>query len=261
MANPHGSHVWYDLMTSDIEGAQNFYSKILPWTIAKEGHSDLDYRMIYAPEGKPEGGIGGMMPLPEGVSLAPGWFAYIAADDVDATARRIKEKGGAVFKEPHDLAGVGRFAMVGDPDGNAFYVMKGNSPESSLAFAYDKPRPGHAAWNELATTNKDAAMAFYADIFGWKKDGEMEMGPQGTYDFLRDGEGMLGAMMTKPDEMPRAMWTYYFRVEDIDAAKAAVEANGGKILNGPHEIPGDEHMLNAMDPQGAPFSLVGKRKG
>lgn len=261
MSNPHGSHIWYELLTTDLDAACDFYPRILPWTIEKSGMPGLDYRMVVAPEGRPDGGIGGMMTLPAEAPQQPLWMAYIGVDDVDATVEKIKAQGGSVHVPPTDIPNVGRFSMVADPQGVVFYVMTGVSPESSSAFAYDRPRVGHVAWNELATPDKSAAMAFYADVFGWKKDSDMDMGSMGTYDFLRDGEGVLGAMMSKPPEMPAAMWTYYFRVADLDAAKAAIEANSGKVLNGPHEIPGGDHMLNAQDPQGALFSLVGKSTG
>ena len=69
------------------------------------------------------------------------------------------------------------------------------------------------------------------------------------------------AMMRKPPHVPVAGWNYYIRVADIDSAKAAVEANGGKVLNGPMEVPGGDWVINGMDPQGAAFALVGARKG
>ena len=57
-----------------------------------------------------------------------------------------------------------------------------------------------------------------------------------------------------------SVWTYYIGVDDIDRAVAAINEGGGRILNGPMEIPGGEYALNAMDPQGAAFGLVGPRK-
>jgi predicted enzyme related to lactoylglutathione lyase len=61
-------------------------------------------------------------------------------------------------------------------------------------------------------------------------------------------------------EMPASAWTYYIGVDDIDRAAAATTAGGGRILQGPMEIPGGEFSLNAIDPQGASFGLVGPRK-
>jgi hypothetical protein len=61
-------------------------------------------------------------------------------------------------------------------------------------------------------------------------------------------------------EMGPPHWNQYFRVADIDVAKAAVEAGGGVVAFGPHEIPGGDYALNGVDPQGAHFGLVGARK-
>jgi uncharacterized protein len=59
--------------------------------------------------------------------------------------------------------------------------------------------------------------------------------------------------------MPMSMWTYYFRVADIDKAVITISANGGQILQEPTEIPGGEYSITAMDPAGAAFGLVGPR--
>ena len=63
--------------------------------------------------------------------------------------------------------------------------------------------------------------------------------------------------MKKMPEMPVAMWNHYFRVASIEAAKAIVEAQGGQIINGPMQVPGDDWIIQGIDPQGAMFSLVG----
>ena len=122
----------------------------------------------------------------------------------------------------------------------------------------DRPRPGHCAWNELATTDPAAALAFYGEQFGWTKDGEMDMGPLGAYEFLRHGF-MLGALMKKPEQMPGPAWTYYFRVPDIDVSVQRIQACGGNLFRGPEEIPGGDFTINGIDPQGAAFALVGAR--
>ena len=158
--------------------------------------------------------------------------------------------------------------------GNVFYIMKPTPPAdrpdaTSLSFSYEMPRPGHCAWNELASADPAAALHFYGQRFGWVKDGEMDMGPLGTYEFLRHagrapdgsspGHGMLGAVMPKMPEMPVSAWTYYFRVSDIDVAIAAITANGGTIVQPPIEIPGGDFSMVGVDPQGAVFALVGSR--
>ena len=118
---------------------------------------------------------------------------------------------------------------------------------------------GDFIWYELMTDDADAAQDFYHDLFGWEKDGEMDMGALGKYEFLRH-DFMLGAMMPKMPGMPLSMWTYYFRVPDIDVAVAIIKKNGGKILQEPTEIPGGDFSMNVLDAQGAAFALVGARK-
>jgi predicted enzyme related to lactoylglutathione lyase len=160
--------------------------------------------------------------------------------------------------------GIGRLAVVADPQGVPFYIMNpvppANNPDAtSNAFAATEPKVGHCAWNELATTDQAAAVDFYSGQFGWRQEGDMDMGPLGKYRFFHHGPGMIGAVMPKPKEMPLSAWTYYFRVPDIDKAVSAIKHNGGSILQQPIEIPGGEFAMVGMDPQGAGFGLVGAR--
>lgn len=259
MANKHGDFVWYELMTPDADGAQAFYGPLLGWTISNPAHDGFDYREIQMGDAY----IGGILALtPEMAGAHPGWIGYIAVGDVDASVASIEGAGGKLLMPARDLEGVGRFAMVADGQGAPFYVMTSATGDTSKAFSDDMPRPGHCAWNELTTSDQDAAMAFYTAQFGWTKDGEMDMGPMGKYEFLRagkEGGSVIGAMMTKMPQQPVSAWNYYFRVADIGAAGATVTKQGGKILNGPQEIPGGDFTINAVDPQGATFALVGQK--
>ena len=87
----------------------------------------------------------------------------------------------------------------------------------------------------------------------------MEMGPIGTYQMYNQDDYTLGAIMKHPEEMHASLWAFYFRVPDIDAAKIYVEDAGAQVINGPMEIPGGEFVLQGLDPQGALFSLIGKK--
>jgi predicted enzyme related to lactoylglutathione lyase len=75
--------------------------------------------------------------------------------------------------------------------------------------------------------------------------------------------GMIGGMMNmiKSPEMANVPpnWQIYFRVPDINAATERIKANGGKIINGPMEVPGGDWIVNAMDPQGAVFALHARK--
>ena len=159
---------------------------------------------------------------------------------------------------------VGRIAMVTDPQGAPFYVMKPIPPEAqpdAKSDVFDTAKPQHVRWNELMSSDPDASVAFYSRHFRISQEGEMPMGELGAYRFIQsEGEG-IGAIMALMPGMPTSVWSYYIGVDDIDRAVTAVTDNGGQIVNGPMEIPGGEFSCNGVDPQGAMFGLVGPRKG
>lgn len=274
MANHHGDFIWYELMTTDADAARTFYEAVVGWTIEGSPSGPIDYRMITASEGN----VAGLLPLTADMvagGARPSWLGYIAVDDVDRMIESVEHGGGTVHLPARTMDGVGRIAMVADPQGAVFYIMTPTPPAdqpdaTSNAFSYDRPRIGHCAWNELVTSDAEGAKHFYGQRFGWVKDGEMDMGPMGTYEFLRHagrapegspmGAGMIGAVMPMPPEMPASAWTHYFRVADIDAASAQIEPNGGQVTVPPLEIPGGDFSMQAIDPQGAHFALVGGRK-
>lgn len=266
MTNHHGDFIWYELVTPDPDGAQGFYGPLLGWTVRSADMPDMDYRLAATADAD----VAGIMKTPAGAPMPPAWVGYVGVDDVDKMAGSIVDGGGAVHMPASDIPGVGRMAFVADPQGSMFYIMKGSvEGGESLSFSYDKPRIGHCAWNELSTSDPAAAQHFYGQRFGWVKDGEMDMGEFGKYEFLRHtgrapdgsvpGQGMLGAVMPMMPGVPMPVWTYYFRVPDIDAAVAHITANGGSIVQPPTEIPGGDFSMNATDPQGAYFALVGSR--
>ena len=252
-----GDYIWYELLANDADAAQKFYASILGWTFADSGQPDMDYRIVNAGENS-VGGLMAITPEMAGHGARPTWLGYIAVEDVDQSVAGVEKRGGRVLMPAMDIPMVGRIAMVADPNGAPFYVMRPSGEGKSLAFADDCPRIGHCAWNELLTPDQPASWTFYGELFGWKQDGEMDMGPMGKYQFIHHG-GMIGAMMPAAPEMGPPRWTQYFRVKDIDAAKTAVEAGGGKVVHGPDEIPGGDFAMNCVDPQGASFGLVGGR--
>ncbi len=258
MPNKHGDFIWYELLTTDPDAAAVFYGSVLGWEVSDSGQAGMDYRLFLIGGSK----IGGMMALPSGAldaGLRPVWLGYIGVDDVDVTIGANTAAGGTVHMPATDIPGVGRLALLADPQGAVFYVMHGASEATSTAFS--STAPGHCSWNELTTSDLTAALEFYGARFGWAKGEVMDMGALGDYQFItQDGRG-IGAMMTRQSDGPPPMWTYYFRVTDIDAAAESARAGGGHILHGPCAVPGGDHILIGTDPQGALFALVGGRQG
>lgn len=252
MPGSNGKLIWYELMTTDADAARAFYSEVVGWTIG-EGQGDSGYAMI----GMPDGMVGGLLPLTQAMrdhGASPAWLMYVAVDDVDATAAAIEQAGGHILMPAWDIP-QGRVAMVADPQGAPFYVMTPIAPEGGGASAsFSSTLPGRCTWNELRTTDLESALGFYDRHFGWAVSGSMPMGPMGDYMFLTHGDDRIGGAMGSGGQP--AKWTHYFRVADIDAAVAAIEAGGGTVLNGPHEVPGGDRVVIASDPQGARVGFV-----
>jgi predicted enzyme related to lactoylglutathione lyase len=99
-------------------------------------------------------------------------------------------------------------------------------------------------------------LQFYADLFGWIKTDEFDMGEMGIYHmFGRDGVTMGGMLTVKHD--PEALrWLYYFNVATIDAAVERVYQHGGTVSLEPRQVPGGSWIAQCADAQGGVFGLA-----
>jgi len=193
------------------------------------------------------------------MGMPPCWSGYIAVDDVDGDAKRVVALGGKIEKPPEDIPEVGRFAVVADPGGGVFLLFKPKTDETPAAIPF--MTPGHIGWHELYAGNLEREWDFYEKLFGWTKARAMDMGAMGTYQTFAINGTESGGMMTKPPQLPRSYWNYYWTVSGgIDAAVARVTARGGQVVQGPTEVPGGAWIIQARDPQGAVFSLISAQR-
>lgn len=257
MANPHGTPIWYEYLAPDIDQAEHFFTGVIGWQVTNSDTPGIDYRILSAPDGA---AIGGLMTLPPGAPARPGWLAYFGVDDVDASVAAVQAAGGTIHMPPMTLDGIGRMALVGDPQGAPFYVMRGAGQAPSTSFhGPTGAAPGHMVWNELLATDQDAAMRFYGPLFGWRHEGAMPMGPLGDYKFIHAGPAGLGASMNvPPGETPG--WRFYVLVPEVDGVIERLTAADGRVLQGPDQIPGGDHAVVAEDPFGVRFGFVGPRR-
>lgn len=259
MGTLHGSWIWYELITPDVAGAKAFYEAVVGWAMQPGDAATNGYGFITAPDKAMVGGVLALSAEMQAGGARPAWLGYIGVDDCDAAVASIVAAGGKVLMPANDVPMAGRIACVADCCGAVFYVMTPTPPPGggeSTAFSADI-NCGHCGWNELMAGNAANAVAFYTGQFGWSLPEPMDMGPMGKYQFIAHDGVQVGAIMGKLPEMPAAMWNHYFWVPSIAAAKAAIEANGGTVINGPMQVPGDGWIVQGIDPQGAMFSLVG----
>jgi predicted enzyme related to lactoylglutathione lyase len=251
-----GRFVWYELITKDPKAAMSFYTGVVGWKTEpfSGAPADKPYTMWLGSQGP----LGGVMLLDESLTkrgVPPHWMAHVEVADVDRTVAKVKELGGQVHHGPMDIPTIGRFAVIGDPQGAVLSVF---APEKPMA-PHDVSKGGEFSWNELYTTDAEAALKFYGAIFGWKKESEFDMGPMGKYLLFGQGGTQYGGMMTKPAGAPMpTAWGYYVRVDDFDSALERAKAKGAKVVNGPMQVPTGDRIVQMTDPQGVFIALNGK---
>lgn len=115
---------------------------------------------------------------------------------------------------------------------------------------------GAFSWNELMTTDLEAAKKFYSELFGWTLN-DMQSGDM-PYTIAKADETEVAGLMAMPPEagnMP-PMWGGYVTVDDVEASAKQTEALGGKIMLPPQDIPKVGRFCVISDPQGATLSLI-----
>ena len=151
-----------------------------------------------------------------------------------------------------DVMDVGRMAVIADPQGAHFSLWE---PKTHIG-SQISDEPGAMCWNELSTSDTDAAGAFYSGLFGWSHESS-EMGPM-IYTTFKNGDRMAAGMLEiNPEwgEVP-PHWSIYLTVSDCDASVAKVGELGGKVIEPARDIPEVGRFAMAADPQGAAFALI-----
>ena len=247
-AEIRGRFIWHELMTTDPDAAAGFYSKVVPWKTQPSGMPS--YRLWMT--GKRQ--AGGLTAQPDDArqaGAAPSWLVYIGSPDVDSTAAAAQRLGGKVLKSATDIPGIGRFAVLADPQGAAFAVFSPAAPPGASAAA----RAGEFSWHELATTDPQAAIGFYSELFAWTRGPAHDMGPAGSYQIIEHEGKQVGGMYALRDASTPSRWLSYIRVASADRAAAAARAGGGRVAQGPMEVPGGSRVAQILDPQGGAFAV------
>ncbi len=256
----HGTPCWYELTTSEgsLGAAGAFYGAVLGWTVKDAGMEGFEYHLASAGDEM----VAGLMVTPaEAGGMPPFWMIYFAVDDADKAAADVTAAGGRVYKEPADIPGTGRFAVLADPQGAAFGVLQPEPMpgQEGAGRAFDPAKESHGNWNELMTSDPEAGFRFYSGLFGWQKSQAVDMGPMGTYQVVsHDGTDIAGMMGLGNSPVPA--WLPYFGANGVEAAIGRIEAAGGKLAHGPMEVPGGAFIAVAQDPQGAWFAVVGPKE-
>jgi predicted enzyme related to lactoylglutathione lyase len=256
---PHGVPCWVDTEQRDLEQATGFYAAVFGWSFTDAVPADAPGSYLIA-----------TLDGHDVAALAPGdgdprWTTYIACADADATAEAVTAAGGSVIAAPQDAGPGGRAATCADPEGSEFRLWQARRRlGAQVVNAPD-------TWNfsNLHTADPERTLAFYADIFGWKRDADTAGGMlrlPGYGDHLAatvdpriherqaaapPGFADVVAGWATTDEEPG--WRVRFSVADRDASLAKAQRHGAVVLSSA-ETPWTREAV-ISDPQGARMTL------
>jgi len=242
----HGKFVWYDLLTEDLAAVKTFYGELLGWEF-----TDTNYPSYTLIEhgGRPIGGIVDMARVDPDDNQSQ-WVSLLSVADVDEAVRVTRSAGGEIHVEPKDLEGIGRIAIVSDPQGavvSFLRVASGDRPD-------EKAEHGDWMWTELWTGDVEASSEFYSKLVGYDLQKETILDDIEYVIFTRDDDPRAG-VIPRPVEDVRAHWLPYVRVADPAALAAKVEGLGGFVLLEPQESVRKGTVTIVLDPTGAVLAL------
>jgi len=252
-AGREGAPAWIDLGTPDVQGAMRFYGELFGWRFEDQGEEFGGYRLVYSGEDL----IGGLMdttgvPAPDGGEVPVAWTVYLRTPDMAAAVERMGAVGGRVLLPPMPVADRGFMGLAFDPAGALVGMWQPGTLEG-----LDLPmRAGTPVWFEVMSTDFDAALPFYRDVFGWDvhtmaDDGwrYATHGPEAESSAgLCDARGVIA-------EGTPSFWRVYLGYEGIDAGIERVRELGGRLLDGPVDSPYGR-LATVADPAGAMFQLI-----
>lgn len=264
---PHGVPSWVDVETDDIDATTEFYGGLFDWTFAEAAPTDTAPRYLIAHlDGQAVAGVG-RLASPDG--LAAAWSTYIAVDDADETAERIRSAGGGILRAPADGGPGGRSVIATDPAGVDFRLLQaGRWPGAQRV-----NEPG--AWNfsHLRSAEPSAVSPFYSEVFGWELQDAgiaslVRLAGYGSHlrdtidPGIYDRQAAIGddgsfadavAWIAAAGDGERPHWQVTFTVADRDDAADRVERLGGTVLD--HADAEWMREATVRDPRGAEFTI------
>jgi predicted enzyme related to lactoylglutathione lyase len=126
LANDPGTLVWNELLTREVDDAREFYTQLFDWGAQTADMGDTTYTTFMNGE-RPAGGLMGMVGE-DWEGIPPHWMLYFAVEDCEASADKAAELGGKIEVPPTEAAGVGRFAVISDPQGAVFSIIAMDNP-------------------------------------------------------------------------------------------------------------------------------------
>lgn len=244
-----GRWVWADLFTDDVGASERFYAAVFGWRFERTGALGGRYRLALAGDEA----VGAIVPREAGPGTAPGsrWMPLMSVEDPGRAASEASRTGGRVLVAPTTLPGRGEVAILGDPEGTPFGVVRalGGDPDDYLA------ELNEWVWLELWALDPEHAARFYAPLGGSEIEPETDDAGKPYLQLSSGGFGRASIRHTLFPDLPPA-WIPFLRVADASATAARVRAAGGRLVVEPRADRLDGRVAICVDPGGAPFGVL-----
>jgi hypothetical protein len=249
-----GRWVWADLFTDDVDAAERFYGAVFGWRFERTAALDGRYRLARADDEH----VAALVPR----SVDPGpergnrWMALMSVEDPGRAAAQARADGGRVLVAPAELPGRGQVAVLADPEGTPFGVIRsaGGDPDDYLA------ELNEWVWLELWARDAVRAARFYAPLGGYELDAETDGSGAQYFQLSSDGFARMSIRTTLFPQLP-PVWIPFLRVADASATAARVRAAGGRLVIEPRADRLDGRVAICTDPGDAPFGVLALPEG
>jgi uncharacterized protein len=247
-----GKFVWADLVTDDALVAQKFYTAVFGWTFY-----DYGGYFIGRNDDRPLCGMF-QRPRPKDRVAEPRWFGYISVSNIEKARRAVTKAGGRVLADPKKMPKRGEQAVLADPEGALFGVIKSSSgdPEDFLA------DPGDWIWIQLLSRNGRRAAEFYRAVGGYEVVENTKS--DRLSDYILTSEGYARATVRtiqSADTKVQPTWLPFVRVKNVGESVALAKQLGGKVLIEPKPEVFDGKVAVIADPTGAAIGILEWHEG
>ncbi|MGQ3383517.1 VOC family protein [Glutamicibacter sp. TV12E] len=246
---PRAEPCWADLLTSDLDGAIEFYSRLFGWQYDAQYRSD-GY-LVALLDCEP---VSGLVANDPEFQAPDAWTTYLNVADIHSAMFATKLHGGKSYLKPVAMPGQGTVALIGDPAGAGVGLWQAFAAAS---FPVNRSH-GHRVWNELHTKHFEVAARFYREALGWDLN-PVSDSPEFRYYTLGQGSDAAAGLYDIAGQDSTEGWRSYFAVDDADRAAALAEEMGGRVLSAPQDsFFGRTAML--ADRGGAEFAVIAPAK-
>ncbi len=251
---PTGQHmpgrwVWMDLLTPDLDASKRFYREVFDWHFEPVTGPADRYLLVRTDER----GFAGMVQHANAdeAGRKARWLGLLSVADVAESTRLADAAGGSTRLPAKPFPGRGEIAVLADPEGAAFAVIRATGGDPPDGF----PMPGNLLWMELWAGDAERMARFYQPIGGYRLKPSQTVSGIEEWHLVAYGYPRAGVVQVKSGDVP-SHWLPYIRVADLDDTLARARKAGGRVLVAPSPEIRRGQVAVIIDPQGAAIGLA-----